>query len=220
MLETQSNETKSVGGIADESAGGLSVGAKPVDGSTNGFSGSFNLAPPDGSEQAGDFAKTGDTANQVKNYHMPNGGMFTGEIDDQGDQRGMLAEPTGTRQEGEWRHGEPYRVTGVYVATDGTREEGTWNQAGTTSAGTILWKDGRTYKGEWKNVTGSADLPDGAGTMTWPDGRTYTGHFLDGKMDGPGKMSYPDGKTEDGAWMQGKFMGAGRDLGVGVKQTP
>ncbi|MGO9527951.1 MAG: MORN repeat-containing protein [Verrucomicrobiia bacterium] len=204
-----SNETKPVDKIADEVTGTVSSAAQPDDGSTNGFvSEPFKLALRDWSGEVGEFAKNRDRANVVKTYALPNKTVFTGEIDDQEmNQWGILTQPTGTRQEGEWRHGAAYHVTGVYVTPDGTREEGTWNHAGTTSGGTIKWKDGRTYTGEWKVVTGSADLPDGTGTMTWPDGRTYTGHFLDGKMDGPGKMTYPDGKIEDGTWMQGKFMG-------------
>jgi len=214
-LETRSNETKSVGESADASTGTLSMGTEPAAGSTNGFvSGPFSLALRDWSGEVGEFAKTKERANRVQTLKMRDGSVFVGEIDDeQMDGWGILTQPTGTREEGEWRRGQAYRVTGVYVATDGTREEGTWNQeAGTTSGGTIIWKDGRTYKGEWKVVAGSADLPDGTGTMTWPDGRTYTGHFLDGKMDGAGKMTYPDGKVEEGTWMQGKFMGA--------RQTP
>jgi hypothetical protein len=210
-VDTRSDETKSVGKIADESIGRLDVAAEPADGSTNGFaSAPFNLALGDRSGQVGEFAKTGDRANRVKAYQLPDGAVFTGEVDDQEmNQWGVLTQPTGTRQEGEWRHGEPYRVTGTYVSSDGTREEGTWNQVGPTSEGTITWKDGRIYKGEWKVVKGATDLPDGMGTMTWPDGRTYTGHFLDGKMDGAGIMTYPNGKVEDGTWMQDKFMGGG-----------
>jgi hypothetical protein len=216
--ETEYDETKSHSKVADDSVGKLSIGAKPeakpaaepANGFVNGFvSGQFNLALKDWSGQVGQFAKTRERANFVATIKQPDGTTFVGEIDDQQmNGWGIVTQPNGTRQEGEWRHGDAYRVTGTYVAPDGAREEGTWNHAGMTSGGTINWKDGRTYKGEWKVVYGSADLPDGMGTMTWPDGRAYTGHFLDGKGDGEGKMSYPDGKIEDGIWMQGKFMSA------------
>lgn len=211
VLATQSNVTKSATTIADESAGALSMGAKATAASTSGpVSNRFNLALRDWSGQVGEFAKTKDRANRVTTLRLPYGAMFVGEIDNQEmDGWGILTQPTGTREEGEWRHGQPYHVSGVYVSTDGTREEGTWSNTGTASGGTITWKDGRTYKGEWKPVTGAVDLPDGMGTMTWPDGRTYTGHFRDGQMDGTGKMTHPDGKIEDGTWKQGKFVGAG-----------
>ncbi len=113
----------------------------------------------------------------------------------------------GTNERGEWRDGKSYRMSGTCVALDGTIEVGTWNDDGTRSGGTIKWKDGREYKGDWKLVDGAPELPDGAGSMTWPDGRKYVGQFHDGKMDGNGKMTYPDGKVEDGLWKQGQFTG-------------
>jgi hypothetical protein len=197
--ETQTNETNAAG----------TMGAQPAAGPTNEFvSVPFDLNVRDWSGQVGEFAKTRERANRVTTMRLPSGATFVGEVDDQEmDGWGILSEPNGTQEEGEWRHGQPYRVTGVDVEPDGTREEGTWNHAGMTSGGTITWKDGRVYKGEWKVVKGAADLPDGTGTMTWPDGRTYTGQFLDGTMDGAGKMTYPDGRIEEGTWMQGKFMG-------------
>jgi hypothetical protein len=205
------DETKSGGKVADESAAALSMGAKPAAGPTNEFgSGQFNLGLRDWSGQVGLFAKTRDRANYVQTIKMADGTTFVGEIDNQRmDGWGIATQPTGTRQEGEWRRGEPYRVTGVYVTPDGAIEIGSWNHAGVYSGGSIDWKDGHTYKGEWKVVYGAADLPDGVGTMTWPDGRTYKGHFLEGRMDGSGRMSYPDGRIEQGIWMQGKFMAAG-----------
>jgi hypothetical protein len=96
------------------------------------------------------------------------------------------------------------------VAPDGTKEVGTWNRDGTKCGGTITWKDGREYKGDWKITEGAPELPDGVGAMSWPDGRKYTGEFHDGNMDGTGKMTYPDGKIEDGLWKQGTFTGPPR----------
>ena len=121
--------------------------------------------------------------------------------------QGVSTDSRGTRQEGEWRNGKPYRVSGVWVDWDGTREEGTWNLDGTKCGGTIKWPDGRMYKGDWKFVDGAPESPDGNGTMTWPDGRKYTGNFQDGAMNGRGTMTYPDGKVEDGLWTSGRFVG-------------
>jgi hypothetical protein len=94
------------------------------------------------------------------------------------------------------------------VAPDGTIEKGTWNRDGTRSGGTITWKDGREYKGDWEPVDNGVELPDGTGTMTWPDGRKYVGEFRHGEMDGTGTMTYPGGKLESGLWKHGKFTGA------------
>jgi len=71
------------------------------------------------------------------------------------------------------------------IYPDGTKEVGTWNHDGIKSGGTITWKDGRQYVGDWKIVEGASDLPDGHG-----------------------KMTYPDGRVEDGLWKDGKFIGA------------
>jgi hypothetical protein len=214
--ETQSKETNA--------AGLVSTGAKPADGSTNDFvKGPFNLAMRDWSGQVRRFVEsTQSKAHQVRSFRNRQGTMFLGEIDDQDNgEWGFVSTQAGTRQVGEWRGGQPYRVAGVYVAADGTREEGTWNDPATPSGGTINWKDGRTYKGEWRVAIGSVDLPDGMGTMNWPDGRRYTGHFLDGKMDGVGKMTYPypDNRVEEGMWMQGTFMGASPTSGPAATPT-
>jgi hypothetical protein len=138
----------------------------------------------------------------------PDGTIYEGEtISGIPSGRGTVTGLQGTHQQGEWRNGKPYRVSGTWVAPDGTREEGNWNYDGSKSGGTITWTDGRVYKGDWKMVEGAAELPDGSGTMTWPDGRKYEGEFRDGQMEGRGMMKYPDGKAEDGLWKQGKFVG-------------
>ncbi|HUJ71715.1 MAG TPA: hypothetical protein VLZ30_05690, partial [Verrucomicrobiae bacterium] len=109
-------------------------------------------------------------------------------------------------QWGVWHDGNAYKLSGTWVAPDGTTEVGTWNLDGTPSGGTITWKDGRQYKGDWKLVEGAAELPDGMGEMNWPDGRKYVGQFHNGTMDGPGKMTFPDGNVQEGNWKQGRFL--------------
>jgi hypothetical protein len=143
---------------------------------------------------------------------LPDGTIYEGEtVGGLPSGHGTLTDLLGTHQEGEWRNGKPYRLSGVCVYPDGTREEGTWNIDGTKSGGTITWPDGRTYKGDWKIVSGAPELPNGSGTMTWPDGRQYVGEFQDGRMDGKGVMKYPNGKAENGLWKQGKFAGPAKE---------
>jgi hypothetical protein len=197
-----------------KSADGLTVAsstdAKSADGSTNGIvSGPFNLAMRDWSGEVGEFMKA--EGKNLQTLQLRDGTVFVGEVT-RGvpDGHGVFTQANGTNQEGEWRHGKAYRISGTWVGPDGTKEIGTWNYDGTPCGGTIFWRDGRVYKGDWRLEEGVPEAPDGEGTMTWPDGRTYTGHFLDGKMDGSGKMSYPDGKIEEGTWMQDKFEGAGK----------
>jgi hypothetical protein len=210
VLETQSNETKSVGTIAGKSTGSLSIGAEPAGGSPNGFaSAPFNLALRDWSGQVGLFMKA--EGKDLQTLQLHDGTVFVGEVTAGApDGHGVLTKVNGTNLEGEWRRGKVYRVNGTWVENDGTKEIGTWNYDGSPSSGTIIWKDGRVYDGGWRVMEGGdPELPDGTGTMTWPNGRTYTGHFLDGEMDGAGKMSYPDGTIEEGTWMLGKFTGSG-----------
>ncbi len=139
---------------------------------------------------------------------LPGGTAYEGEVrDGKPEGEGTITAPNGTHQWGEFRNGLSYKLTGTWIAPDGTREEGIWNVDGTQSGGTITWKDGRVYKGDWKLMNGVPELPNGNGTMTWPDGRVYVGQFHDGKMDGRGKMTYPGGKIEEGLWKQDQFAG-------------
>jgi len=128
----------------------------------------------------------GDKANGQGTFTFPNGTKYVGEMKDgEPSGQGTLTDANGSSQPGEWRDGRPYRLRGRYVATDGTTEVGSWNYDGTKCGGTITWKDGRVYKGDWKLVEGSPESPDGVG-----------------------KMTYPDGKVQNGLWKQGQFMGA------------
>ena len=139
---------------------------------------------------------------------LPDGTLYDGDMrDGKPNGQGTLMTPLGTNQQGEWHDGQAYKVSGTWVMSDGTKEVGNWNYDGSRNGGTIKWPDGRQYKGDWKLVEGSPDLPDGLGTMTWPDGRQYVGHFHEGNRDGAGKMTYPGGKTEDGTWKNDVFQG-------------
>ncbi len=195
---------------------GLIVGRRPK----SAFVGRrFNLAWRDWAGYATLFLRT--AGNSLETLKMADGRTFMGEVA-RGvpDGHGLLITADGTNQKGEWHLGSAYRVSGTWVAPDGTKEIGTWNYDGTPNGGTILWKDGRVYKGDWSVREGAPEAPEGMGTMTWPDGRTYTGNFLDGKMDGAGKMTYPDGKVKEGNWAQGKLIDVSGKSGSGAKPTP
>ena len=59
----------------------------------------------------------------------------------------------------------------------------------------IIFPDGRTYEGEWKNGN-----PNGQGTFTWSNGRKYVGEWKDGKYNGQGIFTYPDGEKYEGEY--------------------
>ena len=101
--ETQSKGTKSAGTIADESTGTLSLGAKSANGTTNGSdSVPFDLSLRDWSGQVGEFTKA--DGKDLHTYQLPDGTVFMGEVT-RGipDGHGVITQPNGTRQEGEWR---------------------------------------------------------------------------------------------------------------------
>jgi hypothetical protein len=139
---------------------------------------------------------------------MPGGTVYVGEMrDGKPNGQGTITSVGGTHQWGEFRDGLSYRLTGRWVGPGGLQEEGTWNLDGTKCGGTIRWKDGRVYTGDWVLVDGAPEVPSGMGTMTWPDGNVYVGAFLKGKMDGKGKMTNPRGIVKEGLWKRDQFVG-------------
>jgi hypothetical protein len=147
--------------------------------------------------------------NKEETIMSMDGTVFTGQVKDgRPHGQGLLSSPNGTRQQGQWRNGQGFQITGKLVCPDGTIEVGTWNRDGSKSGGTIAWSNGKNYEGEWKLQSNSLpELPNGKGTMKWPDGRVYTGQFEDGLMEGRGKMTYPNGKIEEGLWKLGWYAG-------------
>jgi len=148
------------------------------------------------------------TPHNVVILQQPDGTFFTGETyDGQPTGWGIFNDQTGTRLEGKWRYGNPYKITGRVVLPDGTVEDGTWDYVHGTGTGTITWKDGHCYNGPWTIADGiSAEIPEGTGTMTWPDCHSYVGPFRNGQMNGWGIMTWTDGKSMKGLWRHDEFV--------------
>ncbi len=66
--------------------------------------------------------------------------------------------------------------------------------------GTIVWVNGDTYEGEWKNGE-----EHGQGTMVWANGDTYEGEWKNGAIHGQGKMVWVSGHTYEGKWENGEM---------------
>jgi len=184
----------------------LSTLVPVTDGVANGpFEGQFRLALSEWGPQI-EFARA--RRETVDFLQMPDGRSYGGDVlRGAPNGWGVFSQSNGTRLEGEWRYGIPYRISGHVVLPDGTVEDGSWDFVRGTGNGTITWRDGHTYNGSWKIAPGySPELPEGTGTIAWPDGHRYVGHFLDGQMHGWGTMTQSDGKAVDGLWRHGEFV--------------
>jgi len=61
--------------------------------------------------------------------------------------------------------------------------------------GTMTWKNGDVYDGQWKYGNMS-----GLGTMKWNNKTSYTGNWRNNKRNGYGTMRYANGKIAKGIW--------------------
>ena len=67
--------------------------------------------------------------------------------------------------------------------------------------GTLTYKDGSKYVGEFKWGRFS-----GKGTFTWLDGVKYVGEFKNGKRHGQGTYTWTDGTIDNGIWKKDKLV--------------
>ena len=67
--------------------------------------------------------------------------------------------------------------------------------------GTLTYKDGSKYVGEFKHGRFS-----GQGTFTWLDGVKYVGEFKAGKRHGQGTYTWGDGTIDNGIWKNNKLV--------------
>lgn len=92
---------------------------------------------------------------------------------------------------------------GAMLWTD-VRYDGYWKNGNMEGAGTMEWKEGKTYKGRWK-----AGTFNGHGKLTWNNGDVYEGNFINGKMEGSGKMRWKSGDRYEGQWRNDTMNGRG-----------
>ena len=99
----------------------------------------------------------------------------------------------------------PTRGTETVIYPDGETYEGEWKDGQKHGQGKYTYTNGTTYKGEFKD-----GKKHGKGKYTYADGRTYEGEWKDGKKHGKGKNTYADGRTYEGDWKDGKRHGQGK----------
>ncbi len=133
----------------------------------------------------------------------------------------------GSYYKGQVKKGHPHGF-GVMVFQDGDRWEGTWTNGtidqyyrcifgagssykyyeggvdtifGKHGQGTLAWKNGDLYTGDWVR-----DKREGTGTMKCSDGSCYIGGWKKNKKNGKGKMQYADGRVYDGEWHEDEWV--------------
>ena len=66
--------------------------------------------------------------------------------------------------------------------------------------GKMVWDNGDTYQGEWKN-----GKTHGQGTLVWANGDTYEGEWENGAIHGQGTYVWANGDTYEGEWKNGEM---------------
>ena len=107
----------------------------------------------------------------------------------------------GDKYVGEWKddaiHGQ-----GTMIYADGRVYKGKYKAYARTQ-GTMEWPDGFKYTGKWGE---DGQQPNGFGTYTSPDGASYVGEFKDGGYHGKGTYTFANGKVLSGIWADGKYL--------------
>jgi hypothetical protein len=78
-------------------------------------------------------------------------------------------------------------------------EEGKCVTVCTDGRGVMLYPDGSTYNGEWKD-----GKRHGKGILIYADGRRYEGKFADDQLHGEGIITLPDGRLIESYWDNGE----------------
>ncbi|MBQ7226600.1 MAG: AAA family ATPase [Clostridia bacterium] len=159
-------------------------------------------------------------------FTYKDGDVYKGEFyPDDVTSYGVYYYKSGNKYEGEWK-GDKRWGLGVLTWSDGFRYEGyfvnddisgegiTYDESftyaggnskrGSTGKGTMVWKNGNRYTGDW--VDGNRN---GNGKMTWHDGDSYDGQWKDDLRHGKGTYIWGDGDIYEGDWKNGERTGKG-----------
>ena len=116
---------------------------------------------------------------------------------------------------------------GTHTLADGDKYEGEWQDNRWHGSGTITWKSGGWYTGQFKmgerlgygtqtfanGIKYEGEWQDGvahgSGTMTWKSGAWYTGQYNMGMRHGHGTKTFADGGRYEGEWEDDQFEGKG-----------
>lgn len=139
-------------------------------------------------------------ATTVKKFQLPDGGVYTGEVNSIGipHGKGECLWSDGTVYNGSWINGEMHGV-GLYTDKSGYTVKGFWMQG-------KLIHNFSSQDGHYEGQRDSDGKPHGKGTYEWSDKRRYEGSWISGKMHGVGAMHYPDGRVTKGFWYEGELL--------------
>ena len=93
---------------------------------------------------------------------------------------------------------------GTLTWKDGTMYIGEFKNGKYSGQGTMNFADGGIYKGKWKN-----NQLNGHGTYIYPNGTTYTGEFKNSLKNGQGIYTFANGDVYSGEWKNDKRHGIG-----------
>ena len=90
---------------------------------------------------------------------------------------------------------------------------GEWHNGKPNGQGTVRFRKGGNYVGEFRNNSINGHDINGQGTWTYPDGQKYVGEFRDDKRHGQGTLYAADGMVkQSGVWKNNEFVGAVLDI--------
>lgn len=98
------------------------------------------------------------------------------------------------------RHGD-----GELTWDNGDRYVGRFRDGYIDGRGTIYFRDGTEYSGQWRNNRFHGD-----GTRRFKNGNVYNGNYVDGKRQGQGKCYFANGDMYSGDWKDDTIHGFGR----------
>lgn len=198
---------------------------------------------PDGSKYEGEWKDV--FKHGQGTYTFSNGDTYVGEWKyNNKDGIGTLTQKDGTIKKGEWKVdkflGMNNENTQIYSQSNPVQNKNEQSQYQTKNTstgcisgnctngtGTMIYPDGSSYGGEWKD-----GKKHGKGTLMYKHYDSYNGEFKDDQRHGKGIYYWNDGRIYDGQWYNdfqngfgsftwkgGKYVGEWRD-GVYIDRTP
>ncbi|MEW6077584.1 MAG: AHH domain-containing protein [Thermodesulfobacteriota bacterium] len=177
------------------------------------LNGPVTINYPDGKKVETTF--TNDIRGAEVVIYYPNYDKYEGVINEEGQKSGpgKYYYANGDLYVGAWASDTPDGL-GKLIFKDGTTLEGVWKNGQLTEndKNLIIYENNEKYLGSLKN-----GIRCGRGTLYYSNGNKYEGEWSDNEKNGEGTFHFSDGGTYTGSWLKGKKNGSGRyDLPTGA----